>query len=111
MRFPVVCVLSGRVCHFLCVSVIVGCFGPVVGVSVGCLGDEPLRRWLQPTAVSSSSSSISVGTPVEPPVWDTFFFGPLGTSLISVVVRAFLPFTGHFGRFSDRFDHFLSGSV
>ena len=45
------------------------------------LGDEPLRRWLQPTAVgwrptavSCSSNSISVGALVDPPVWDVFFF-------------------------------------
>ena len=45
-----------------------------------CLGDEPLRRWLLPTAigwrltaVSCSSSSISVGGLVGPPVWDKFF--------------------------------------
>ena len=37
------------------------------------LGDKPLRRQLRPTAVSSSSSSISVGTLVDPPVWEKFF--------------------------------------
>ena len=38
------------------------------------LGDEPLRRRLQPTAVSCSSSYISVGALVDPPVWDKVFF-------------------------------------
>ena len=48
-----------------------------------CLGDEPLRFRLQPTAVgwrltavSCSSSSSSVGPLVDPPVWDKFFFWP-----------------------------------